>query len=80
MPSVPIEMPSEIVMVLNTTALPFALGCFQRQLIDMHVTGRDHAPGRRDADLRFFEIGVVESHRAQHRAARGAIGAVDYQR
>ncbi len=84
MPSVPMEMPSEMVMVLNTTALPLAMlapsAAFRRQLVDVHIAGCDHAPGRGDADLGLLEIGVIEADRAQHRAARGAVGAVDYQR
>ncbi len=55
MPSVPIEMPSEMVMVLKITALPPAfvdpVGGMPRQRVDVHVARRDLAPGRADADL-----------------------------
>jgi hypothetical protein len=32
-----------------------------RQFVDVHIAGRDHAPGRGDTDLRFFEIVVAET-------------------
>jgi hypothetical protein len=59
MPSVPMEMPSEMVMVLNTTALPpdsLMPGRPDRQLVDVHVARRDHAPGGGDADLGLAKI------------------------
>ena len=58
-PSLPIEMPSEMVMVLKTIALPPAfvrafLG-FEREFINVHVARRDVAPGGSDADDGFLE-------------------------
>ena len=50
-------------------ALRFDSGGGQaREFVDVHVTGRQVAPGRRDADLRLGEIGVAEAHGMQHRA------------
>ena len=81
MPGVPIEMPSDTVMVLNSTLLPPAssapAAACSRELVDVHVAGREHAPGRRDADLRLREVGVLESDGAQHRAAGACVEAVD---
>jgi hypothetical protein len=54
MPSVPMEMPSEMVMVLKMTALPPAAltpaAARGPALVDVHVAGRHHAPGGGDAD------------------------------
>ena len=56
MPGVPIEMPSDTVMVPKVVLLPpgrvGALGGRVGQLVDVHVAGREVAPGRGDADLR----------------------------
>ena len=64
MPGVPIEMPSETVMVLKIIALAAGgIGALRRrvgQLVDVHVAGREHAPGRGDADLRLLEVAVVK--------------------
>ena len=60
MPSEPMEMPSETVMVLKMMALPPAslapFSASQRQLVNVHVARRDHAPGGGDADDGFLEI------------------------
>ena len=48
-----------------------------REAVDVHVAGRDHAPGRGDADLRLREIRVREADGAQHGAARRLRKAVD---
>ena len=75
-PSVPIEMPSEMVMVLKMTALPPAsltpARRLPRQLVDVHVARRHLAPRRADADLRLLEILARESDRVQHGAPGGA--------
>ena len=47
-----------------------------RQPVDVHVAGRDLAPGRGDADLRLPEIGAGEADRVQHGAAGRAFHAV----
>ena len=76
MPSVPIEMPSDTVMVLKITGLaPAAVdagGGVPRQLVDVHVARRHLAPRRADADLRLREVGAREADGVQHRAAGGA--------
>ena len=81
MPSVPIEMPSDTVMVLKITALPPAVvtpvGGVARQRVDVHVARRDLAPRRADADLRLGEVGAREADRVQHRAAGRAFRAVE---
>ena len=83
MPGVPIEMPSDTVMVLKIDAL--AAGRIDarrrraRQLVDVHVAGREVAPGRGDADLRLAEIAIVEADRAQHRAAGRLLDAVEHE-
>ena len=83
MPGVPMEMPSETVMVLKVTALPPAAsapgGRLARQLADVHVAGCQIAPGRGDADLRLVEIGFAEADGAQHRARRRLLDAIDHQ-
>jgi hypothetical protein len=58
------EMPSEMVMVLKMTPCrrPLSRPGLARQLVDVHVAGRDHAPGGGDADLSVqgaFELGGV---------------------
>jgi hypothetical protein len=81
MPGVPIEMPSDTVIVLKVIAFAPASSTPRppaRQLVDVHVAGRQIAPGRGDADLRLLEIGVDEADRAQHRAARRLLDAVDH--
>ena len=76
MPCVPIEMPSETVMVLKMIALPPAAstpaGGLARELVDVHVAGRDLAPGRGDADLRLLEIARRRSPTACSMARLGA--------
>ena len=47
------------------------------ETVDVHVAGRQRAPGRRDADLRAAEIAVVVTDRPQHRPARGLLDAVE---
>ena len=61
MPWVPMEMPSETVMVLKLTALPplalmplLAAG----EVAEVHVAGSQVAWGAGNADLRLFEIGI----------------------
>ena len=60
MPSVPIEMPSEMVMVLKRSCscrrlvVRAGLG-FARELVDVHVARRDVAPGGGDADRGFLK-------------------------
>ena len=54
-----------------------AFGCFQGELVDMHIAGGHHAPGRGDAYLWFLEIGIVKPNRTQHRTARSAFDAID---
>ncbi|MNI78581.1 hypothetical protein D3C73_1349680 [compost metagenome] len=44
----------------------------------MHVAGRDHGPGRRDADLRFQEVFVGKTHRSQHGPGGRGFDAVDH--
>ena len=83
MPGVPMQMPSETVMVPKMIALPPAgvrpgLG-LPRELVDVHVAGRDHAPGRGDADLRFLEILARESDRMKHRPAGRPLGSIGDQ-
>ena len=43
------------------------------ELVDVHVAGRDHAPGGGDADLRFLEIFLRVACRVQHGPAGGAL-------
>ncbi len=82
MPGVPIEIPSDTVMVLKVMALaPARLdsrGGQSRQLVDVHIAGRQVAPGRGNADLRLFEIGIEESNGTQHRAAGRLRHPVDH--
>ena len=84
MPSVPIEMPSDTVIVLKMTAFPpariGARGRLPRQLVDVHVARRDLTPGRADPDLRLREVFPRESNRMQHRAPRRARRSVEHLR
>ena len=83
MPSVPIEMPSEMVMVLKMMALPPAaltpLAALAGEFVDVHVAGRHLAPGRGDADLRFGEILFFETDGVEHGAARGAVRTIEHR-
>jgi len=54
-----------------------ALGSLLGEPVEMHVAGRDHAPGRRDADLRLMKIVLGESDSPKHCAARRMLGAID---
>ena len=47
------------------------------QLIDVHVAGRHHAPGRGHPNLGFGKILIAESDGVQHRAARRSLHAID---
>ena len=47
------------------------------QLVDVHVARCDHAPGRRDADLRFGKVRIAEADGTQHRTARRLRDTVD---
>ena len=80
MPAVPMEMPSDTVIVLNSHALAARLvrsgAGLPGEAVDVHVAGRHHAPRRGDADLRLAEILVLESDGPQHRAARRVLDAV----
>ncbi len=57
--------------------LPHAPAGGFRQLADVQVAGRHPAPGRGHADLRAEEVLVRKADRAQHRAVRRALCAVD---
>ncbi len=76
MPGEPMEMPSDTVMVFEQHALApcriHALRRGTRQLGDMHIARREIGPGGGNADLRLAEIGIGETHRAQH-GARGSL-------
>jgi hypothetical protein len=80
MPSVPIEIASETVMVLKITGLApafrHAVGGMACQRIDVHVARRHLAPRRADADLRFREVGSCEADGVQHCAPRCPLWAV----
>ena len=52
---------------------------FGRELVDVHVAGREVRPGGSHADLRLLEVGVLESHGAQHGARRRLLRAIDHQ-
>ena len=56
-----------------------ARGGQARELVDVHVAGREIAPGRGDADLRLVEIALAEPDRVQHGARRRLFDAVDHQ-
>ena len=81
MPGVPFAMPSDTVIVLNSTLLRAgrigARAGVAREPVDVHVARRHHVPGRRDADLRLREVLVLEPDGAQHGAARRLREAVD---
>ncbi len=82
MPSVPIEMPSEMVMVLKIDGLAAGLRSrlrprFERELIDVHVARRDVAPGRGDADDALLEIFSREADGIKHGAGGGAFRSVE---
>ena len=80
-PSVPIEMPSETVMVPNATGLAAGGGHAgrraRRQPVEVHVARRHLAPGRADADLRPGEVLAREADGVQHRPPRRTRGAVE---
>jgi hypothetical protein len=61
MPSVPIEIPSETAMVLNS---------------QMEIAGTDLDPGVGHANQGSGEIGIGQADRLEHRAGRGAVGPV----
>ena len=81
-PSDPMEMPSETVMVLKMMALPPArltpLFGLAGQLINVRVAGGDHAPGGGDADDGLAEILLFESDGVKHGAAGGALRPVQH--
>ena len=58
------------IVVISVTGSVLVYRSELRQLIDVHVARGHHAPGRGYADLRFQEILVGETDRAQHRATR----------
>ena len=78
-PSVPIEMPSDTAMVLNSTGVPPAsrMPCFtfSARRPQVHVAGRDLGPGVGDADERLLEVGVGVAGPLEHGARRGAGGS-----
>ncbi len=47
------------------------------QLIDVHIAGRHHAPGRSDADLGFFEVTIFETDCPQHGTAWCLLHAIN---
>ena len=60
---------------------PSRIGSLDRLLgetIDVHVAGRDHAPGRGDPDDGFLEVFVREADRVQHRPAGGTVRPVEH--
>ena len=80
MPSVPIEMPSETVMVPKVCGIApaffAAVSARTAENVQPEVARRDRAVAVGDADDRFLEIGVLETHRAQHRAIGRALHAL----
>ena len=83
MPSVPIEMPSDTVIVLKMTAFPPAASApaaaSRARFVDVDVARRDLAPRGGDADLRTGKILTLEADGVEHGAARGAVGAVEHR-
>ena len=80
MPSVPIEMPSEIGDGVEDDRLAAGgvrafLG-FERELVNVHVARRDVAPGGGDADERLLEILGFEADGIKHGAGGGAFVTV----
>src|SRR5690554_5870067 len=81
-PSVPLAMPSEMVMVLK---IPLAAGTIgtvagmARQLINMAVAGCEIAPGGGDAHLGPGEISIGETHRTQHGTTGRLAGAIHHR-
>ena len=79
-PSWPIEMPSDTVIVPNSSGKPparctpslAALG----QPVERHVARGDLVPRRRDADLRLGEVVVGHADGAQHPARGGLLDPV----
>ena len=53
---------------------------FTRELIDVHVAGSDHAPGRGHTDLRFGKIVLPKTDWIQHRTAGSATLAIQNNR
>ncbi len=72
MPSVPMVMPSEIVMVSNSMGVPAggadAFLHFFRERAQMEIAGRHFRPGIGDGHQRAREIGVGEAGGLQHGA------------
>ena len=79
MPCVPMVMPSEMVMVLNSIGVPPAsrMPCFDGfgDLAQMEVAGADLGPGVGDADDRLVQVFLREADAAQIGARGGAAGA-----
>jgi hypothetical protein len=77
MPSVPIEMPSEMVMVLKITPLPPAASTPFGSMASCRCAccRGDHAPGGGDADEGLGEILFLEADGVEHGAAGRAVGA-----
>jgi hypothetical protein len=76
-PSVPMEMPSEMVMVLKITPLPPAASTpaqASRASFDVHVAGGDHAPGGGDADGGFWKS-ALGGNEADRRSSMARLGA-----
>ena len=55
-----------------------AAGRLAGELVNVHVAGRHHAPGRRDAHDRLLEILVAETDGPQHGPVRCAVGTVEH--
>ena len=49
-----------------------------RELVDVHVAWRDHAPSRSDTDDRLLKIFVFKTDRVKHRAARCTVRSVQH--
>ena len=83
MPGVPIEMPSDTVMVLNSTPLPPAASApaqrLGRELVDVHVAGRELLQVEAMPICGLLKSRVLEAHGAQHGARRRLLRAIDHQ-
>ena len=81
-PSVPMLMPSETTMVLNSIGVPPAARMpsftFAPSSRRCRLHGRGVGPGVRHRDERLLQIRVVEPGRLQHRPRRRAVDALLY--
>ena len=80
MPSVPMVMPSEMEIVLNSSEVAAgganAVTHVRGEFAQMVIAGADFDPGVGDADQRFAKVVIFQSGGTQHGARRSAMSSI----